>query len=67
MSDINGTVRWTNNYYKIGNATIWVCYKCGEMFDSEICMGFTGECYKCHPRPDKMTGVPFVGFWESDE
>jgi|TARA_B100001559_G_C16378122_1_gene565248 hypothetical protein len=50
-------VKWTNNYYKIGwNHTIWVCYDCGEMFDGELCTAFTGQCYTCYPRPDKMKG-----------
>ena len=45
----------TSNYYRVGHiATIWVCYKCGEMFDSELCWSFTGECYECYPRPDAM-------------
>jgi hypothetical protein len=49
----------TSNYYEIkqGYATIaciWVCFSCGEMFDSELCWSYTGECYECYPRPDKM-------------
>ena len=43
-------------YYKVGNATIWACYDCGELFDSEICRGFTGQCYSCYPRLDEMRG-----------
>jgi len=44
----------TGNYYSVGNiATIWVCYDCGEMFDSELCWGFTGQCYECYPREMK--------------
>jgi len=67
MSDANGTVRWTNNYYRVGwKATIWVCYQCGEMFDGDICVSFTGQCYKCYPRPDEMTAEPFVGYWEEE-
>ena len=38
-------------------ATIWACYKCKELFDSEICTSFTGECYKCYPRPNDMKVV----------
>jgi len=73
LSDTNATswafpliVQWTNNYYRVGKATIWVCYQCGEMFDGEICTLFTGQCYKCYPRPDEMTGEPFVGLWEEE-
>ena len=45
----------TSNFYSVGNiATIWVCYKCGEMFDGELCWSFTGECYECYPRPNDM-------------
>ena len=45
----------TSNYYSVGHiATIWVCYDCGEMFDSELCNGFTGQCYECYPRPNDM-------------
>lgn len=51
------TVPWCNNYYKIGwSHTIWVCHSCGNLFDSEICSSFTGECYTCYPRPDRMKG-----------
>ena len=47
----------TNNFYHVPYgqyATIWVGYKCGEMFDSELCWSFTGECYECYPRPNEM-------------
>jgi len=45
----------TSNCYRVGNwiACIWVCYDCGEMFDSEICNSFTGQCYECYPRKVK--------------
>jgi len=47
----------TSNFYHVPHgvwATIWVCYDCGEMFDSELCWSFTGQCYECYPRPDEM-------------
>lgn len=45
----------TSNFYRVGHiATIWVCFMCGEMFDSELCWSFTGECYDCYPRPNDM-------------
>jgi hypothetical protein len=37
-------------------ATIWSCYKCNSLFDSELCSSFTGECYECYPRPSEMKG-----------
>lgn len=45
----------TSNYYVVKGtyATIWVCYDCGEMFDSELANGFTGQCYDCYPREMK--------------
>ena len=33
---------------------IWICFSCGELFNSEICWSFTGECYDCYPRIDQM-------------
>ena len=48
-------VPYTNNFFKVGHlACIWICYDCGEMFDGELCTGFTGQCYECYPRPDEM-------------
>ena len=45
----------TSNFYRVGHiATIWVCFMCGEMFDSKLCWSFTGECYDCYPRPNEM-------------
>jgi hypothetical protein len=45
----------TDKPYRVSwDCCIWVCYSCGEMFDSELCWSFTGECYECYPRPDKM-------------
>jgi len=41
----------TSNFYRVGwVATIWVCYECGEMFDSDLSASFTGQCYDCYPR-----------------
>jgi len=54
---LGGILMATDNYYHVPHgtyATIWVCYKCEEMFDSELCWSFTGECYSCYPRPDEM-------------
>jgi len=52
-------IDYTDNYYLVKQgyvtiACIWVCYKCGEMFDGELCWSFTGECYECYPRPQEM-------------
>jgi len=47
----------TSNFFHVPYgvyATIWVCYSCGELFDSETCWSFTGECYECYPRPNEM-------------
>ena len=47
----------TSNFYHVPYgqyATIWVCFNCGELFDSELCYSFTGECYECYPRPNDM-------------
>ncbi len=50
---------YTSNYYSVGHiATIWVCYECGEMFDSELCNSFTGQCYECYPREMKQNAEP---------
>lgn len=50
-------IPWTSNYYRVGyDVCIWICHTCGNMFDSELCKGFTGQCYSCYPRPDEMKG-----------
>jgi hypothetical protein len=52
---MNDTVPYTNNPMRIDwDHMIWICFVCGEMFNSEICWSFTGECYECYPRPNDM-------------
>lgn len=53
----------TGNYYVVKNgyqtmACIWVCFTCGEMFDSELSPIYTGECYECYPREMKEVDQP---------
>lgn len=48
-------VPWSNDCFTVDwDHVIWICYKCGKMFNSEICNSFTGECYECYPREMKQ-------------